>query len=320
MLPSGRWRSWLNAAVEDGGTTSADVVTPATPAPVTPDAVPPAPVPPAPATPAPVPPAPVPPAPAAAVAAPVAMGIPSATPSAGWFPDPNGRAVQRYWDGARWTAHVHDGVMTVDEASPAALLGQMRALGVVMFRERPKSRVGSHLDLHGADGRPLGWATAPPDDPPNGVLKLSKVPELWTTMFSAGGVRLGALRRPAGREMVDDHVVFDANGVPVGAYRKTSWRVVTLLGGVGKVGELNFHLGDTWFFDTNRVAIAHLRRFTENLGRFRSINKPETDHYTLELLAPLPDWLLLLILFSPIEANMRVDVAREVSRSAVKNQ
>src|SRR5690606_28588223 len=44
---------------------------------------------------------------------------PTAIP-ANWFADPYGRAVQRYWNGAAWTAYVVDanGVQRVDE--PAA--------------------------------------------------------------------------------------------------------------------------------------------------------------------------------------------------------
>lgn len=35
---------------------------------------------------------------------------PTSGPPAGWYPDPHGRAgVQRYWDGAAWTDHVHQG-------------------------------------------------------------------------------------------------------------------------------------------------------------------------------------------------------------------
>jgi hypothetical protein len=29
--------------------------------------------------------------------------------AADWLPDPSGRFVHRYWDGSRWTEHVHDG-------------------------------------------------------------------------------------------------------------------------------------------------------------------------------------------------------------------
>jgi hypothetical protein len=29
--------------------------------------------------------------------------------AAGWLPDPAGRFANRYWDGGRWTEHVHDG-------------------------------------------------------------------------------------------------------------------------------------------------------------------------------------------------------------------
>ena len=31
-----------------------------------------------------------------------------AAPPGGWYPDPSGRHRHRYWDGQRWTAHVHD--------------------------------------------------------------------------------------------------------------------------------------------------------------------------------------------------------------------
>ena len=41
---------------------------------------------------------------AGAVAAPAAAVAATATP-AGWYPDPNGAAAQRYWDGSAWTEH-----------------------------------------------------------------------------------------------------------------------------------------------------------------------------------------------------------------------
>lgn len=30
---------------------------------------------------------------------------PPEVPPAGWYPDPHDSNAQRYWDGARWTAH-----------------------------------------------------------------------------------------------------------------------------------------------------------------------------------------------------------------------
>lgn len=59
------------------------------------------PIAPAPASVAPAGPTPSPPAPAPTLMPP-APGT-----AAGWLPDPSGRAEQRYWDGGRWTEHVH---------------------------------------------------------------------------------------------------------------------------------------------------------------------------------------------------------------------
>ena len=41
----------------------------------------------------------------AAAAQPVAAASPAADVPAGWYPDPQGVAAQRYWDGSSWTDH-----------------------------------------------------------------------------------------------------------------------------------------------------------------------------------------------------------------------
>lgn len=53
----------------------------------------------------------------AAPAAP-APAAPAAVP-AGWHPDPTGAAQLRYWDGARWTEHVHTEAPAAPAAAPA---------------------------------------------------------------------------------------------------------------------------------------------------------------------------------------------------------
>jgi hypothetical protein len=58
--------------------------------------------------------------------------------AAGWYPDPEGRAEQRYWDGERWTEHVQrDGEPAVDVIEPKASWQRaLEALGPEV-RERP---------------------------------------------------------------------------------------------------------------------------------------------------------------------------------------
>ncbi len=38
----------------------------------------------------------------------VQRAAPASMPPAGWYPDPGGGPALRYWDGGRWTEHVHD--------------------------------------------------------------------------------------------------------------------------------------------------------------------------------------------------------------------
>jgi hypothetical protein len=50
-----------------------------------------------------------PPIPAGYPVAPV-PAAPAPLPLAGWYPDPSGRFLTRYWDGGAWSDQVHDGV------------------------------------------------------------------------------------------------------------------------------------------------------------------------------------------------------------------
>ncbi|HYZ99522.1 MAG TPA: DUF2510 domain-containing protein, partial [Acidimicrobiales bacterium] len=49
--------------------------------------------------------------------------------SPGWYPDPSGRFVQRYHDGARWTEHVADASGNMATDTPAGQGGPGRAGG-----------------------------------------------------------------------------------------------------------------------------------------------------------------------------------------------
>jgi hypothetical protein len=40
------------------------------------------------------------------------------TTPAGWYPDPQGEAEQRYWDGSAWTEHVHGTAAAAPQAAP----------------------------------------------------------------------------------------------------------------------------------------------------------------------------------------------------------
>ena len=50
---------------------------------------------------------------------PVVPGPPAPLPLAGWYPDPSGRFLTRYWDGRYWSDQVHDGV-TVSSDPPSS--------------------------------------------------------------------------------------------------------------------------------------------------------------------------------------------------------
>ena len=53
------------------------------------------------------------------------------TTPANWYPDPNGRADFRYWDGKAWTVHVStDGVQSTDPVEGGVSRGPDQALSV----------------------------------------------------------------------------------------------------------------------------------------------------------------------------------------------
>jgi hypothetical protein len=65
--------------------------------------------------------------------------------AAGWYPDPEGRAEQRYWDGERWTEHVQQaGQPAVDVIKPEA--GWQRVLDAL----GPEAKQRADPDLLGA--------------------------------------------------------------------------------------------------------------------------------------------------------------------------
>lgn len=47
---------------------------------------------------------------------------PPATP-AGWYPEPTGLPLQRWWDGSRWTEHLHDPSLEVYGATAKPIVG-----------------------------------------------------------------------------------------------------------------------------------------------------------------------------------------------------
>jgi hypothetical protein len=118
---------------------------------------------------------------AAAAAAASGNGSGSATPPAGWFPDPTGRFEQRYWDGGAWTDHVARGGQQLLDA-PGAPAGAV-ASGTATTTTRVPSTTAS----------PAGPA-APWDTTTFVLLVLA-------TVFCAGlvGVIVGAinLKKPA---------------------------------------------------------------------------------------------------------------------------
>ena len=49
---------------------------------------------------------------------PTATSAPSAQPAPGWYPDPSGEALQRWWDGSSWTAQTHRPVGNASAGAP----------------------------------------------------------------------------------------------------------------------------------------------------------------------------------------------------------
>lgn len=60
-------------------------------------------------------------------------------PSAGWYPDPQGRFTHRYWDGSRWTEHVSDaaGQRSTDPIAAVAPAGVPRVGAAPVVTEEP---------------------------------------------------------------------------------------------------------------------------------------------------------------------------------------
>lgn len=238
------------------------------------------------------------------------------SPNAGWFPDPNGQPVQRYWDGAVWTTHIHDGTKVIDESSPVVWLGRLGAERQIIFRERSSETVGGRIDLLTEDGRSLGWSQAAPGQASSSTG--SSAPEVWCGLFAANGVLLGSLRRPPSRQPGSHtHLVVDPGGAPVGWFNDGGLRgdAVGLFTSQGRFGVANFTVAESWILDAEKRPLAHIRRSSPGakINLFLPVGGT-LDSFTLEPMAPLPPWIFLLLLFAPIEMNIRLDARRATNR------
>ncbi|MGU3652520.1 DUF2510 domain-containing protein [Mycolicibacterium sp. A43C] len=71
-----------------------------------------------------------------------AAEVPSTTPPAGWYSDPDGQIRRRYWDGYQWTNHFTD----VEVPEPKAAPWFVSVVGVLLIAPMPFLAVISRKD------------------------------------------------------------------------------------------------------------------------------------------------------------------------------
>lgn len=138
------------------------------------------------------------------------MGAPSAT--AGWYPDPSGKPMQRYFDGTEWTEHYAPatpqaaGVVTVGGTNHVVhgiltLLTCGLWLFVWLFIAASENKRTRAVDIYGnviqEPARPLSPGEKPPTAIPTWVEQLPGNPWYWviglTTALVVGGLILTAM-------------------------------------------------------------------------------------------------------------------------------
>lgn len=228
--------------------------------------------------------------------------------AAGWYPDPSGRPVLRWWDGSSWTKDLSANGRTFREPTPTEAIEQLSREPQIVYVEREPKVHGGHTDLLGADGRLIGWAVRVPSRAASGEV----VQDAAVGLFDATGQKLGTVLTARGNGTGPRHQVFDPTGVPIGAFRSQTLSTILLIEtGAGPVARVNFSRADTYLAGSNGQPLAHLRR-SSSFELFAAV----ADTYWLEPMAPMPTWLFVLALFTPIEVNMRKDAARAAAHNA----
>lgn len=235
---------------------------------------------------------------------PPAAGEPGAT-APGWYADPWGQSAYRWWDGTAWTAQVEAGASAptasapTSASAPIAALQQLSAEPSIVYLETQPGVAGGRIDLVRPDGALLGWAGGANPSSASGLFGHDVAIEL----FDARGVRLGAVLRPGGVGP-KHHAVIDADGILIGKFLEPVIlsNIVRVETGEGIIAQIHVGPTDSWLLGTGDRRLAHVHH-TAEIHFFQN----QRDTFWLEPLAPMPGWLFLIALLTPIEANVRLD-------------